>query len=260
MILLLLIIASSSYAQELVLVSRTITGAVPEDPGAPEWAAVPGIVFPLQPQTIADPGLPNPTVTAVTVRSLTNGKRIAFLLEWADRTRNVFMRTNEFRDAVAIQLPFTQGDMPSPFMGHEGSPVYIMHWKADWQEDIDSGYVDMTRLYPNLWVDFYRDASAARDLKNPMSVRGKTPVEECMAEGFGTLTSLPHQDVSGKGIWKAGVWRVVISRDMDTGNPGDPVLTRGEETIVAFAAWDGEKGTGSRKAWGGWFPFTIPAP
>src|SRR5574341_636066 len=92
-------LAGIAYAQDVTLVSRAITGRVPEDPGAPAWAAVPGNVFPLQPQTIADPVLPNPTVTSVTVRSFNNGGRIAFLLEWTDRTRNVFMRTNEFRDA-----------------------------------------------------------------------------------------------------------------------------------------------------------------
>lgn len=251
-------------AQELILTSQAVDGTVPESPDDPRWAQVHGVAFPLQPQIITEPKLPKPTVSSVSVRSVNNGTRIAFVLEWPDGTRNVTMRTREFRDAAAIQFPLeSRGDMPepSPFMGHEGAPVYIMHWKADWQEDLDTGYVDMKRLYPNLWVDFYLDYSVGRDARNLMSSAPRTsPVEECIAEGFGTLMTQAHQDASGKGIWRKGVWRVVFFRDMDTGDPSDTVLKRGNTMLIAFAVWDGEAGTGSRKAWGGWFPLKIAGP
>jgi DMSO reductase family type II enzyme heme b subunit len=52
------------------------------------------------------------------------------------------------------------------------------------------------------------------------------------AEGFGTLTVQPDGGVQAKGVWKNGVWRVVVSRTAAE-LPMDSMP-------VAFAVWNGE--------------------
>jgi mono/diheme cytochrome c family protein len=54
-------------------------------------------------------------------------------------------------------------------------------------------------------------------------------VENLMAEGFGTLTSVPSSKLTGKGIWENSRWQVVIKGP------------RGKMNLVpiSFAVWDG---------------------
>ena len=62
------------------------------------------------------------------------------------------------------------------------------------------------------------------------------------AQGFGTLTVQDHQDVSGRGVYQDGTWKVVFSRALTTGHvEHDTQIKPGEFISIAFAIWDGKR-------------------
>jgi hypothetical protein len=92
-------------------------------------------------------------------------------------------------------------------------------------------------LYPNAWADVYPDEvlgasdarpySGALGIENPISRGRVTPVLDQMAEGWGTMTVKPDQHALGKGVWRNGVWRVVITRPMVSDDLNAPRLLPG---------------------------------
>jgi DMSO reductase family type II enzyme heme b subunit len=88
------------------------------------------------------------------------------------------------------------------------------------------------------------------------------------AKGFGTLKPQTHQDVTAKGLYANGTWKVVFSRPMTTGHPDEDMqLKPGEFINIAFAVWDGRKDgagdlveKGSQKAVSSWWYFRAEAP
>ncbi|PIR21413.1 MAG: hypothetical protein COV45_01310 [Deltaproteobacteria bacterium CG11_big_fil_rev_8_21_14_0_20_47_16] len=243
------------------------------------WKAVPATMVSLLPQNITAPGLQSPSVETANVKSIHNGKWMAVQLSWADASRDVNVDTSKATDACAIQFPIKGGDKTSPFMGATDAPVAITHWKGIWQNDVLGKYQDVPDLHPNVWVGMYLFATgkrpfpvttsfntvAARNtlgsiyVNNPIAqLHRAIPVEELMAEGFGTLTTQPHQDARGNGVWDKGTWTVVFARPLSTGDKHDPKLVVGGETVIAFAVWDGgHKDVGGRKNYAPWVPIKL---
>ena len=258
---------------EAILQSKSIAGTVPlTDPSSQTWNLAPVVQVPLNPQVTTPPMLTGPSIRSLGVRSVNNGTWIAFLVEWADSTRNVTtFKVEDFRDSVAIQFPLV-AQQPFVCMGQLGNTVNVLHWKADWQEDIDTFYHDVKDAYPNLQVDYYPFAAgkppysllpvanmsrefvagwaAGNPLSNPFKL---TPVEDLVAGGFGTLTTEDHQDAIGRGVWQNGIWKVVIARPFATGDSDDAQFAQGITKPVAFAVWDGgnreRDGTKSVSSW-----------
>jgi len=123
-------------------------------------------------------------------------------------------------------------------------------------------------LYPNAWADVYPDEilnaadarpySGALGIENPISRGLASPVLDQMAEGWGTMTVKPDQHALGKGVWKGGKWRVVVTRPMVSDDINAPRLELGLQTFVAFAVWDGgSREVGARKAWSSWAPLAV---
>ncbi len=259
-----------------------------QEPLSALWQQVPTTRIPLLPQVVTTPHLETPSVPWVEVQALHNGSQVAFLLRWPDSTRNANVDVDRFTDAVAIELPLDHRAPPSFMMGHPGGRVHIIHWKALWQADLDEGFQDVASLHPNYWVDlyFFTDASlplfaegefphhpAARSFKtpealaqlsgayvrNPVSILDRrVPVEEAMAEGFGTLTSQPKQNATGRGVWAGNQWHVVISRPMVTDDALDAQFSAGMTSVIAFAVWDGERhNVGARKHYAPWVTLSF---
>jgi len=188
------------------IVSKFIKGDLAgPDPLNPVWKMAPAVDILLRPLWFKEG-----YVDRVRMRSVHNGKEIAFLVEWDDPTRNGdILRTQDFRDGVALQFPIAPVQLhgaghPEPpyLMGDSQARVNIWQWKAD------------------------REGN------------GRGSVENLAAAGFGTLTTQLSQDVKGKGIWREGKWKVALSRAMASG--GDAVeLAPGKVIPVAFAAWNG---------------------
>jgi DMSO reductase family type II enzyme heme b subunit len=79
-----------------------------------------------------------------------------------------------------------------------------------------------------------------------------------MAEGWGTMTVKPDQHALGRGVWKDGAWRVVITRPMVSDDLNAPRLTPGVRTVAAFAVWEGgSREVGARKAWAPWVALLV---
>lgn len=262
-----------------------LAGYIPDDlpvgdPNSALWQKAAALNVPLSAQTAVKPMWPTATVKAVTVRALHNGKQIAFLVEWADSSRNDSMvRPQDFRDAVAIQFALERSQ-PYFCMGQVGTGggVNIWHWKADWQADITARQ-DMETVYPNMYSDMYSFADpkvgrsagpgsyldvnylpalAAGNLF--AAAKRETPVENLTATGSGTLKSQSslRQYVQGSGAWGDGKWRVIFSRIKTVAEDSDIPLQTGRIYSLALAAWDGANGErNGMKSTSQWVSFAL---
>jgi len=234
-------------SEGMIIRSQLVDGELPVTPEDAAWARVSPMTLPLSGQVITRPVWPDPTAHALTVRSLHNGREIAFLLEWQDNTKNDRLTPGTFRDGVAIGLPL--GDAPAFFcMGQLDHYINIWHWKADWQSDIDrraartgekkSGEVRTFEVIP----------------------RRVSSVEDLIGGGFSTLTTKEKQGrVQGKATWKDGVWHVVMRRPLSSEEQeNEAKLVPGRVQTVSFAVWNGEnKERNGQKAVAPWFQLMI---
>ena len=175
--------------------------------------------------------------------------------------------------------------LPVFMMGNKKGRVHIIHWKAVWQNDIENGFRDVKDAYPNYWTDIYpmaekqgdgskgkfaRDISALDYSKgagknfmpgayagNPMSIFDrKEPAEECMAEGFGTLTTQTNQNSTAWGVWENNTWKVIFTRPLLSPDKDDAPLTA--PTKIAFAIWNGHfDNISGKKHYAQWIDLTV---
>ncbi len=232
--------------------------AAPETPGDAAWASLPATEIPLMAlwQRSRAPDV-------VRVRAAHDGARLAVLLEWEDPSVEGWaLRHEDYPDAAAVMFSLT--DPPGHFtMGERGKPCNIWQWRMDRQVDLTERE-DMETAYPGMVVDDYPlaegpkthrpiPATAAMDVTfltgtgagNPVSeIRRKTPVQDLVAVGFGTLEVQPgaQQNVQGQGAWTSGTWRVVFTRALSSREPNDAQLAPGGRATVGFAVWDGAAG------------------
>lgn len=259
----------SALAQQGPGITSVRVAQVPSDPADAAWQQAPAAEVPLIPQSVELPRLLQVSVSSVSVRSLNDGRSIAFLLEWADKTQDMMAsRPDQFRDAAALMFPLGN-TLPNICMGGAGLLAHLWHWKADWQLDIDQGYQDVTAAYPNFFRDFYPfargqppfrwpDDFTAEEARlyspgwatgNPLSQAIKaTPVEELLTNGFGTTTHKDQQAVNGKGAWADGRWRVGFTRAMAPADEDSINLSGRSEVPLALAVWNGSnQEVGARK-------------
>ncbi|MGE3938163.1 MAG: ethylbenzene dehydrogenase-related protein [Nitrospirales bacterium] len=235
----------------MIIRSHFLAGEVPALPTDAAWEKISPLPVPLSGQIITRPVWPEPSARALSIRSIHNGKDIAFLLEWQDATVNESLTPGVFRDGAAIALPL--GDAPAFFcMGQLDHYVNIWHWKADWQSDVDRRAE--------------RAEESKRDRKGPRRFevipRRPSSVEDLIGGGFSTLTSKEEQGrIQGQAEWKSGVWRVVMKRPLT--QEGDDLdnearLVVGRMQAVAFAVWNGEnKERNGQKAVASWMQLQI---
>ena len=246
------------------------------DPFSPAWERARPVLVPLLLQDVAEPRLTEKGIETLELRSLHDGERIAFRIEWADEASEDLVDTGRSADGVAIQFPASnaEGGVPDSMMGEKGKPVAITYWRAAWQRRVDGGTHGIAALYPNALIDHYPpDAAKGEEdranltrlyeppvaVGNPVAVREvASPVEDLRAEGFGTLAPAAKTRSSGKGVHRDGAWHVVIARPLDLA-PGSPTSLRpGKSTYIAVAVWDGGKNQrGALKMRSIWVPLEI---
>jgi hypothetical protein len=272
----------SLSAQQPQYSVRYSTTAVPASPTDAAWNAVPSLDVPLIPQSGVAPALTSASVASVSVQALHDGERIAFRMVWDDATHDVEAgRPDTFRDSAAIQFPVGAA-APSICMGAAGQLSNIWHWKADWQEDIDHGFQDLTRLYPNFFKDYYpyaagsppfqfpqdftspeaRAYSPAWAAGNPMTQPLRsTPVENLIAIGFGTLATHEQAEIDGRGVWQDSRWSVVFTRELRATASDLAGFDVGGEVATAFAVWNGSnEEVGARKQLSSFVTFGLEQP
>lgn len=234
-------------SEGMTIRSFLIQGEIPKTTDDAAWKTASPITIPLSGQVITRPVWPEPTVRALTVRSVHNGTDIAFLLEWQDNTKNDRLTPGTFRDGVAIGFPL--GDAPAFFcMGQLDHYINIWHWKADWQSDID------------------RRAARAPEKKEggvrtfEVIPRRVSSVEDLIGGGFSTLTTKDKQGrVQGQAFWKDGVWHVMMRRPLlSEEQENEATLLPGRIQTVSFSVWNGEnKERNGQKAVAPWFQLRI---
>lgn len=246
-----------------------------EDPLAQAWERAPETAVTLLPQSVTYPMLGKASVGGLKVRALADGKWLGLRLEWADQTLDEKMEVDKFTDGVAVELPLGDPAKTNPMMGSKENPVYLCHWKAAWQRDVDRGRADVQDYHPGYFADPYpfvagrypydvqesfqsdnaRRYFAGTAAGNPVSkIYRRWPVEELHAEGFGSLADHSLQDAQGKGVHKGGMWHVVLALPRQVADGANPALPAGGSVMAAFAVWDGgNQNVGGRKHWA---PFT----
>lgn len=245
---------------------------VPEEPDAGDWDDAQAVIVPLAAQQIAQPFLEKAVVAELRVSAQHDGGRVSLLLEWDDDSVDDLDGIRRYHDAAAVQLPTAAGVTPALTMGAPGSPVHLLQWRATWQRDIDSGdKTGVDQIYPNVIHDVMPDDVlppetarlywVGRAAGNPLSqLQRSTPVEEAVAEGFGSVTHLPNQTATGRGVHRDGRWRVVVAVRSTRIGVGAP-LAPGTSWPVAFAVWLGsEENRGGRKHIANWQTLVLEAP
>lgn len=234
---------------QVILRSKRVDGELPMDPGDPLWEKARPLDVALSGQVLARPRWQNPSVDLITVRSLYNGGEVAFLLEWDDPFKDTVHQVKDgddvglegtyakwevyglrpyiYRDQVALQLPkrIPQGPAKPHFLwGKANDPVNLWIWRADREETVER-VMARGHLVKN----------------NPGETGGVGSLTERMDQLF---TPLPKdsQNVTGKGVWKEGAWKVVMRRALDSGDPQDVRLEAGKLIPIAFQVWDGSNG------------------
>lgn len=230
-----------------LIVAKRVKGKIPLDPQSGIWQKAKETVVALVPQTTAVPWTRNSQRSELSVRALYNKKELGLLLSWSDPTKDErTSKVEQFRDAVAAGFPMNYGKgaaLPYIGMGNKGRPVNIWHWKASWQADLDQGYQGIEAAHAGMVPNVVsRHFLPGAEAGSPLSQRRRTsPVENLMAEGFGTLTSVPSEGLTGKGVWNNGRWRVVVKRPLKPQAKGNGVLIKPKKGLVpvTFAVWDG---------------------
>jgi hypothetical protein len=253
-------------AVEAEVVSKYVDGDLPlADPNSTMWTKADSLDVPLSGQTAVAPKNLLPSVSSMRIRSLNNHKWIAFLLEWDDPTKDIGGGLLDFKDSVAIQFPSEEGE-PFYCMGQSGGSVEILHWRGDFQQDIENGAPNAQTIFPNMWSSIYpagyeSDFLPGRGAGNIMSLSDRiTPVEDLVAGGAGTLTTQSHNDGVGWAEWTDGKWKAVIGRPMITTDEDDAQFDSGMSTSFAVAAWDGGKAEiDGKKAVSTWLNLKVDA-
>jgi complex iron-sulfur molybdoenzyme family reductase subunit gamma len=254
------------------IVAPFVEGDLPvTDPGADAWGDAQAVLVPLVAQQLVQPYLDEAGVGELEVRALHDGSSVALLLGWPDDSVDDLDGIRRYHDAVAVQLPTKEGAAPALTMGAPGFPVHILQWRATWQRDIDSGgNTGVDQIYPEVIHDVMPDDVlppetaqlywVGREAGNPLSqVDRSTPVEEAVAEGFGSVTHLSRQTAVGRGVHDGGRWRVAIGVPAARTGVGTP-LAPGTSWPIAFAVWLGsEENRGGRKHIANWQTLVLEA-
>jgi hypothetical protein len=253
------------------LVSVRIGEPVPEnDPDSGLWGRGKAQAVALEGQQVIVPLKRSEALGWVRARSVHDGERIGFLLEWEHSLLSEHtIKMTDFRDACAVMLSAAEVPTVAWTMGTPDHPVTILQWKADWQKDIDEGFQDLEAAFPNATVDFYPPLVGASHpvevsesypqegrnwlpgwhVGNPISQPVKTtPVERIHAEGPGTIRTLDAQLATGRGIRSGAGWRVVLAMPVSPGD-GEMNIEPGKVYSLALAVWAGsDSDRGSRKS------------
>lgn len=243
-----MLLVSLAYSQGLVVMAKKVIGEIPSDPKDSMWAKAVAINVPLVPQVMAKPRIYESKIKELKVKALYNTKEIAFLVEWEDPTEDSTVDIDKFSDAVALEFPSqTTREKPHFAMGDKENTVNIWFWKAAWQRQQEEG-----RLYA--MVD---DFAGGIEVGNPVSKARPVPVENIIAQGFGSATDLQkadNQNVSGKGVRDGNKWIVLFKRPIASSEKFEALFKEGGVTPVAFAVWNGSEGDrGGRKVVSTWY-------
>ena len=223
----------------IVLAGKKIEGDLSSDPFDPRWDEIAEILeIEMGGQLMVAPrSWTRQIINAVTLRSMYNEKEVTFLLEWDDRTG---AQDEVFRDAIAIQFPVKEypgAEKPHFAMGDRTHKVNLWRWEAE-----------------------YNPEALVEGFQNIREYDGGANIKEINAKGFKKpLIPQPTSDVSGKGYWKDGRWRVLFTRSLTTEDKANDVqFVMNKNFPISFAAWNGANSeTGSQHSVAPWYYMVL---
>ena len=154
---------------------------------------------------------------------------------------------------------------------HDGQRMAVMLEYADPSEDPDDAAA-LEFMIGDKKAHFAHGQPMAQVEGGPVNIwywkNKDAKVLDMNAKGFGTLKAQSQQDVTGKGVYQNGTWKVVFTRSLTTGDVDhDTQFKPGEFINIAFAIWDGKKlesgdlkEKGSQKAVSSWWYFRAEPP
>ncbi len=212
-----------------VIQAARLEGEIPSSPEDPAWDAAPPSTFFMVPQIVGETRFFTAANDTLSVRALYNGDKIGLHLEWDDRTKSIpgdpkalsIADEDLTEDAVAVQFPVTlPAGMEKPYflMGDAAKPVNLWRWSGGTTEEAES-----------------------------VAMIDAMGIAEQQMRDAGGLTA--------KSSYKAGTWRVVMTRPLITGAADqDLQFEEGRFIPIAFFAWDGSNGeAGSHHAMTTWY-------
>ena len=241
---------SHEMKSKIVIESELTEGKIPFSPDDSLWINAESSEIPLAGQILIQPGLWNPSINSVMIRSLYNRDNIAFLLEWNDRTNR---QVEAFIDAIALEFPVKIPEgarKPSFAMGDSGKQVHILRWEA-YQSDLKSA------------LPASKEEGTEQENTKEKTGRNQIVIDEYNARGHKTIKKQPaeSQITSGIGQWKDGRWRVLIKRPLFSADRNDTPFEKGKLIPLALAVWDGSNGEyGGLKSISPWYYITLKTP
>ncbi len=219
----------------------------PSDPGLDPFAPIWGQTLFIQAPLTAQAGsyaAGGGSIPVVWARALHYNNTLYVRLEWEDSTPDdSTLRVDQFSDAAAIEFPAKSATtVPAVCMGQADAGVNIWQWRADSQ----AGIGDPADRYANALVDMYPSKDdlyyTARYVGNPYARPDQGPVQNLLAQAFGTISPSDVQDVRGHGEYRNGRWAVVFARPFTGAAPDLATFTPGTTTDIAIAVWNGSEG------------------
>ncbi len=219
---------------ETVIRAARIEGELPVKTDDPAWQKALPMTFAMAPNVIKEGRMFKSLNNMVTVRALFNDKSVALRMDVDDRTYSVpgselekkyrIEGVEPTHDAVAVQFPVTipqTSEKPWFRHGDKKHPVNMWYWRA-----------------------------AGEAPKAPETVM----MLDANGPDAAPLPREGYKGLNGKGEWKGGQWRVVLSRPLKTEDVADLQFETGRYIPVAFANWDGVAGEkGSRHSFTTWY-------
>lgn len=126
--------ANPAMAQTQSIGAWRVTAEPVMDGSAPEWQSILPVFLPTTSQQ-STPPMGGGAIERIGVRAVHFDDRIYVMMEWSDRTPDMYSNHHEsFTDAAAIQFPAEAGsEVPAICMGQADQAVNIWQWRADQQ-------------------------------------------------------------------------------------------------------------------------------
>lgn len=174
------------------------------------------------------------------VAALHDGKNIAIMVKWADKTKDVeqCMSSDVYTDGFAVQfVGATKKAEPLPYigMGSAGRPVVVHLQKATAKVYEPNGNKDVSTQINRQQTGVFGEELAAYDAK--VASLAKTDYEKVfVAEGFRSTTEIKDNSVKSNGamVHSPAGWSGTLSRPLK-----DEYVNLSGTVPVAIAVWDG---------------------
>ncbi len=180
-------------------------------PSDEAWKSADYIDLPLGGQLTFGERLFTPTITNMRIKGMYTDTEVHVLMEWSDKKPNKG-EDGKPSDIVRMQIPveLSDGDAKPYFMqGDKKHPVNLWTWNAA----------------DNSAIEFNANGQRTDSVKK----QGKN-------------------DIKGNASYEDGLYRVVLTRALDTGDKNDLSFTPGKFIPISFQVFDGEHDNRDMKA------------